>query len=1755
MKKIILLITLLTFCIISAIFADSYIIGTGSASNGLVPFCGINDYSWCKMIVKASELINAGVPVIPGMNTSISGIGFYVNNVTPPYEMNNQRIYMRNTTLSSYTITTGEGGVGYPQPSNFTYVFNGTLTYLQTGWLYITFITPYNWNGTSNIEFLFENRDGSKITSGNPRFNCTEMGNYMTVYKTANGSFPTSGGSRITQRPNIAIIVPSNNPPGSPTLVSPANYATNISINPTFSWSAPTSGGIPTGYKIYYNTTDDFSDIVPITVSIAPTSYTVTTPLLYFTTYYWTVSAYNDAGETFASEIRSFTTRPDPTIVNFPFITDFNVWMPPDWIQLNYLMGGTPVIGGNDWVQDEWLNIPQSSNKAARINMYYVHNAWLVTPPINIPANGYEIKFNLALMQSGSQSTPIIPGYQDDDRLLVLISDYQDMRSPTILREWNNNSSLDVFDSISPIGTTYFIDLSNYTGIKYIAFYAESTMASIGDNDLMIDNVVIREIPTSPILNISPTSINFGQVTQGVPIGPKYIRITNIGGGILTLLPDSSVIRIINDEGSNFSFIFENEVNLGPDQYIDIPIFVNATVEGTISGTLRITYEGIDYDILLSAIGLPPGIVIVGNENSNLHLPIYPSYEYSYSQSIYPSNELNNQNSLIDKIYYYWNGVASATNSNSWTIYMGNTTVSSFASTSSWIPIDQLVRVFSGQISLPAVAGWIEIQLSSPFLYDHTLNLVVAIDENKISYDSSSSYFYCSSSSLNRSLLYYTNDINPDPIKDSFSAKSLINGFPNLKLHFKEIQDLPPVHVNLVNPLNNASDIDPLSIILSWSPNLNMGGLPDFYGVFVGRQTLNLTDEIYEQYFETTQASFNLFAYCDVGYSATWYWAILPYKYINGQYICPNPETVTVFNFTTMTDPTIISPFLESFEEGNTEGSCMIKNWTQANGPHYTGQYWRVNSSQTSYNRAPRTGSFNICLACGGQAWIFRPIHLLQGITYEIKLYARQDATEIDNAKIMVAYGYEPTISGMIYNIIPQTGVSNGDYQILAGTFTPPNSGIYYLGINGWIYVSSNYLSMDDISVNIASIQPQFTIIPDVTEITFPLTPINQTSTQEFTITNMGMGTLHINSIEVSGNYFSLSQDADNYTLEYNQSTTFKVEYMPLTPTMESEFHEGNVAINYEGLNTKSKTTLSSRTIYQINLKGQCIDTRIYPPYTQDFDSVIPPDLPLGWIKYIEPSIDYNYIKTVANKGLHSSNCVELYNYYYTNYNQILITPQIMIPLNQVRLKFSACYSNEGNPSNLIIGTSSTATGNGNFTPIRTISLTNSYSEFTISFASYTGTDQYIYFKHGCNMTRAFIDIDNIHIEQIYNNDLAIKSFSGPNFLNEGNTGTFSVTINNNGSQIQRNFEIQLRNIIDNSILSSLNVNDFILNPDDSATFEISWTPSHSGIYNIDAIVLLEEDQDLTNNNFSPISVVVLPIDAYYPLIGDPQTTNNSIAFPIGFSWKNSLSETIYTSQELQMTGGTIQGIFFYCTSTTGQQNKPIKVWMKNTTASSVENAFLSFSDYVLVANTMITIPVSTQPVGVFIPFSVPFNYTGNNLAVRVNRPMDTGYTYGTYFYYHSLASTDYRTRYMYSDSDEIDPANPGASTGVTQYNINAIPLTMLAVTNATPVVLSAPVVTITTTTTGVQLSWNQVPNAQAYRIYVSDDPYNFPAQTPIVVQEPTRTYQFNTTGVNRKFFKVIAVSTYRNEEGKPDVVNMINPNPVKFETPELEKK
>ncbi len=285
--------------------------------------------------------------------------------------------------------------------------------------------------------------------------------------------------------------------PGAPTLSTPVDLATNVNELTTFTWTAPTTGGIPTGYKLYCDTNNP-----PVTMLADVTSLTttLTTPLDYSTTYYWTVSAYNDTGEGPTATVRSFTTRDDPIIYTFPWLEDFGTttnFPPLNWSRLTGLYPSeTPTSTTSGWTYDDFANVVTTpQNMSARLNIWSSSTKyWLVTPPIAIPGTGYELKFDLALTTFSGIATPPTPGAQPDDRFIVLISDSPLMTNPTVLREWNNTGSAYVYDNISPSGENHIISLNTYSGTKYLAFYGESTVSG-GDNNVYVDNVIVRLTP------------------------------------------------------------------------------------------------------------------------------------------------------------------------------------------------------------------------------------------------------------------------------------------------------------------------------------------------------------------------------------------------------------------------------------------------------------------------------------------------------------------------------------------------------------------------------------------------------------------------------------------------------------------------------------------------------------------------------------------------------------------------------------------------------------------------------------------------------------------------------------------------------------------------------------------------------------------------------------------------------------------------------------------------------------------------------------------------------------------------------------------------------------------------------------------------------------------------------------------------------------------------------------------------------------
>jgi hypothetical protein len=190
--------------------------------------------------------------------------------------------------------------------------------------------------------------------------------------------------------------------------------------------------------------------------------------------------------------------------------------------------------------------------------------------------------------------------------------------------------------------------------------------------------------------------------------------------------------------------------------------------DGVVTGALSLVF---------TRMTTPPEVEL-GTGTYDASLPMELWYCYSYSQTIYLASEI--YPGQIQQIGWQFNGLYSTTESVA--IYMGHTTKTAFSSSTDWVPYSDLTLVYNGSLSLSS-AGWYMIDLDTPFNYNGTNNLVVAVDKNTGTYWSSSNNFYCTAMGTARSLQYYQDsyDILPSSPGSAYSTTAYI---PNTRIHY-----------------------------------------------------------------------------------------------------------------------------------------------------------------------------------------------------------------------------------------------------------------------------------------------------------------------------------------------------------------------------------------------------------------------------------------------------------------------------------------------------------------------------------------------------------------------------------------------------------------------------------------------------------------------------------------------------------------------------------------------------------------------------------------------------------------------------------------------------------------------------------------------------------------------------------------------------------------------------------------------------------
>lgn len=151
----------------------------------------------------------------------------------------------------------------------------------------------------------------------------------------------------------------------------------------------------------------------------------------------------------------------------------------------------------------------------------------------------------------------------------------------------------------------------------------------------------------------------------------------------------------------------------------------------------------------------------VGNDHGESHtgMPFTSNEKYNYSQQIFLPSEVGEAQN-ISTVSFYYDYTATLTKDNC-TIYMANTSQSQFIDSLGLIPIDQLTQVYEGTLTF--TQGWNDIILNTPFPYNGTDNLVVAIDDNSGTASHAGDRFLTNSTSDCKAIVYHSDSDNPDP--------------------------------------------------------------------------------------------------------------------------------------------------------------------------------------------------------------------------------------------------------------------------------------------------------------------------------------------------------------------------------------------------------------------------------------------------------------------------------------------------------------------------------------------------------------------------------------------------------------------------------------------------------------------------------------------------------------------------------------------------------------------------------------------------------------------------------------------------------------------------------------------------------------------------------------------------------------------------------------------------------------------------------
>ena len=415
------------------------------------------------------------------------------------------------------------------------------------------------------------------------------------------------------------------------------------------------------------------------------TTNTLTLPALPGNTAY-TVRVYNNCSATDRSLPRSVSFTTPCTGFPLPYsegFENFTSAYPECW---------TRPVQYPDYSGNLSPYISTSYSHGGNNSLYYRATSSISTMAISPVLYGQANNVNVSFWVYGSSSAGFIAGIMTDPNDMSTFIPM--LTVPSTSYTWTryefNTDTLTLTDS-----TFHF------------ALRATSTYTSA--YNIYLDDITVATIP--------PCAENFASV-----------KVDRIGGdsawvsfetGLGRNESSTFTITVMNDAGATIGSYTSNNspveiVNLQPSNSYSVIVSLNC------GGTVTATSDPVSF---ITRCAGSNTVEIGTSTSAGVYYPVYPYYNHSVTQSIYPDSLLGDATTFesLSVNCSTANGTLTGFRGRIWLKEVDDT----ITSVDAWIPLDSMTLVYDGD--LPLQNGWVEFFFQTPFAYSGNGNLIVCM--------------------------------------------------------------------------------------------------------------------------------------------------------------------------------------------------------------------------------------------------------------------------------------------------------------------------------------------------------------------------------------------------------------------------------------------------------------------------------------------------------------------------------------------------------------------------------------------------------------------------------------------------------------------------------------------------------------------------------------------------------------------------------------------------------------------------------------------------------------------------------------------------------------------------------------------------------------------------------------------------------------------------------------------------------------------